>query len=65
MDICNVLLKAWKFPQVMEQLGTSVVRDAGDWFMILEEIHTHHLPTLSGMGDTPTLLGLSFSLSPI
>lgn len=47
----------------MEQIGSSMVSDAEHWFIILEETHTHHLPTVSGIVDTPPLLVLSFSPS--
>lgn len=51
-----------QLPQVMEQIGSSVVSDAEHWFMILGEMHTHHLPTVSGIVDTPPLLSFSPSL---
>lgn len=47
----------------MEQIGSSMVSDAELFFVILEEMHTHHLPTVSGIVVTPPLLGLSFSPS--
>lgn len=48
-----------------EQLDTDMVRDVGDWFMILEEAHTHHPSAVSGIGDHPPLLGMSSGPIPV